>query len=69
MDPKEMKNEAPEKVTGGAYSGIKVKTDDRETNMVCTNCNHSERWAGEFVNKTFECPRCHENTLTGKYIV
>lgn len=33
------------------------------------SASHSERWAGEFVNKTFECPRCHENTFKGEKLV
>ena len=66
MDPKEMKNEDLEKVTGGVTPHVHV---ERDTRMVCSNCGHETIWAGEFVNKTFECPRCHENTFKGEKLV
>ena len=38
------------------------------TAMKCTNqdCGYSVNWAGLYSGKTFECPVCHQHTLTGQ---
>ena len=64
MDPKEMKNEDLEKVTGGMKPQYPDGKD--HTRMICSNCGYSGTTSGNHVGETFMCPKCYENTYTGK---
>ncbi len=60
-EKKELNKEELTKVAGGGRTVY-------NTLMVCinTNCEHSAVWAGDYIKKTFNCPKCGQYTFKGK---
>ena len=59
----ELEKEELENVNGGGCGG-----DDTPlvTHMVCQKCGYSVWWNGDYKNKKFDCPSCHEEAFKGE---